>query len=95
MGGGQFSSGAWSGGRAGLSKRGRSSDRDLRMWRDRGRKSRRDASGTKERMQDSGVMAFNGWDDFQDVVIEFLAWVDWRCRTELDFAEDGLFSGGK
>jgi hypothetical protein len=43
------------------------------MWFDVGRKSRRDASGTKERMQDSGVMAFKGWDDFQDVMIEFLA----------------------
>src|ERR1700689_920582 len=64
---------AWSGGRACISKRGRASDRDLWMWRDRGRKSRRDASGTKERMQDSGVMAFKGWDDFQDVMIEFLA----------------------
>jgi hypothetical protein len=35
----------------------------------------RDASGTKARasagVQDFGVGAFNGWDDFQDVVIDF------------------------
>ena len=48
-----------------------------------------------EGMQDFGVLAFNGWDGFQDVVSEFLGFVDWRCGTELDFADDGLFSGGK
>jgi hypothetical protein len=46
-------------------------------------------------MQDFGVRAFNGWDDFQDMVSEILACVDWRCGTELDFADDGSFSGGK
>ena len=45
--------------------------------------------------QDFGVLAFNGWDGFQDVVSEFLGFVDWRCGTELDFADDGLFSCGK
>jgi hypothetical protein len=28
-------------------------------------------------------------------VSEFLGFVDWRCGTELDFADDGLFSCGK
>jgi hypothetical protein len=55
----------------------------------------RDAGATKARMQDFGVGAFNGWDDFQDMIAGFITSIDWRCGTELDFADDGLFSGGK
>jgi len=47
------------------------------------------------RVQVFGVLAFNLCDDFQDVIMDFLAWVDWRCGTELDFADDGSFSSGK
>ncbi len=46
-------------------------------------------------MQDFRVLAFNGWDNFQDMMIKFFACVDWRCGTELDFANDGRFSSGK
>lgn len=39
-------------------------------------------------LQDFGVRAFDGGDDFQDVMIEFLSLIDWRCGTELDFADE-------
>jgi hypothetical protein len=46
-------------------------------------------------MQDFGCGAFTGCGGFQGVMMEFLAFVDWWCGTELDFAEDELFSGCK
>ena len=65
-----------------------------RVLRDRGRKSRRGRQRYKGTVQDYGVLAFKLWGRFPGMMIELLSSVDWRCGTELDFADVGPFSCG-